>query len=75
MTVAVAHQVSATARLALSHAVQEAVFRGTDAGPGFTVSQGHALMGELGLVVAPGGDILTVNGGNGNLVEVSPYGM
>ena len=30
MTVAVAHQVSATARLALSHAVQEAVFRGTD---------------------------------------------
>ncbi len=30
MTVAVAHQVSATARLALSYAVQEAVFRGTD---------------------------------------------
>jgi hypothetical protein len=47
----------------------------TDAGPGFTVSQGHALLGELGLVVAPGGDILTVNGGNGNLVEVSPSGM
>jgi len=44
-------------------------------GPGFTVSQGHALLGELGLVVAPGGDILTVNGGNGNLVEVSPSGM
>ena len=30
MTVAVAHQVSATARLALSHAVQEAKLRGTD---------------------------------------------
>jgi nucleotide-binding universal stress UspA family protein len=30
MTVAVAHQVSATARLALSHAVQEAKFRDTD---------------------------------------------
>ena len=30
MTVAVAHQVSATARLALSHAVQEATLRGTD---------------------------------------------
>ena len=30
MTVAVAHQVSATARLALSHAVEEARFRGTD---------------------------------------------
>jgi len=30
MTFAVAHQVSATARLALSHAVQEARFRDTD---------------------------------------------
>jgi nucleotide-binding universal stress UspA family protein len=30
MTVAVAHQVSATARLALAHAVEEAKFRGTD---------------------------------------------
>ena len=30
MTVAVAHQVSATARSALTHAVQEAKFRGTD---------------------------------------------
>ena len=56
-------------------AIPDALFRVTDAGPGFTVSQGHALMGELGLVVAPGGDILTVNGGNGNLVEVSPSGM
>ena len=54
-------------------AIPRAVFRVTDAGRGFTVSQGHALMGELGLV-APGGDILTVNGGNGNLVEVSPSG-
>ncbi|MGH3179065.1 MAG: hypothetical protein ACRDPF_34950, partial [Streptosporangiaceae bacterium] len=26
--------------------------------------------GPLGLVVAPGGNILTVNSGNGNLVEV-----
>ena len=30
MTVAVAHQTSATARLALSHAVQEAKYRSTD---------------------------------------------
>ena len=30
MTVAVAHQVSATARMALGHAVQEAAFRSTD---------------------------------------------
>jgi nucleotide-binding universal stress UspA family protein len=30
MTVAVAHQVSSTAQLALAHAVQEAKYRGTD---------------------------------------------
>jgi DNA-binding beta-propeller fold protein YncE len=56
-------------------AIPDAVFRVSDAGPGFTVSQGHHLKGELGLVVAPGGDILTVNGGNGNLVEVTPSGL
>jgi hypothetical protein len=55
-------------------AIPRAVFRVSNAGPGFTVSQGHALKSELGLVVAPGGDILTVNGGNGNLVEVTPFG-
>ena len=32
-------------------------------------------MVALGLVVAPGGDILTVNSGNGNLVEVTPFGL
>jgi DNA-binding beta-propeller fold protein YncE len=51
------------------------VFRGFSAGRGFTVSAGHHLNGELGLVVAPGGDILTVNGGNGNLVEITPSGF
>jgi hypothetical protein len=35
---------------------------------------GRHLNGELGLVVAPGGDILTVNSGNGNLVEITPGG-
>jgi len=54
--------------------IPDAPFRGSDAGPGFTVSAGHQLNGELGLVVAPGGDILTVNGGNGNLVEITPSG-
>ncbi|MGH3260305.1 MAG: hypothetical protein ACRDOU_33725 [Streptosporangiaceae bacterium] len=33
-----------------------------------------ALAGPLGLVTAPNGDILTVNSGNGNLVEVTPFG-
>jgi hypothetical protein len=56
-------------------AIPDAVFRLTSAGTGATVSQGGALSGELGLTIAPGGDILTVNGGNGNLVEVTPAGQ
>ena len=56
-------------------AIPHALFRVSDAGRGATVSQGHALNSELGLAVAPGGDILTVNGGNGNLVEVTPSGL
>jgi hypothetical protein len=54
--------------------IPDAVFRGFSDGRGFTLSQGRHLNGELGLVVAPGGDILTVNGGNGNLVETTPFG-
>jgi hypothetical protein len=55
-------------------AIPNALFRVSDAGRGATVSQGGKLLGQLGLVVAPGGNILTVNGGNGNLVEVTPAG-
>jgi hypothetical protein len=54
--------------------IPDAQFRSFSAGRGFTVSQGHHINGELGLVIAPNGDILTVNGGNGNLVEVTPSG-
>ena len=54
--------------------IPDALFRGFSAGPGFTVSQGHHLKSPLGLVIAPNGDILTVNAGNGNLVEVTPFG-
>jgi hypothetical protein len=54
--------------------IPDAVNRHHDDGPGFTVSQGGALNGELGLVVAPNGDILTVNGGDGNMVETTPFG-
>jgi hypothetical protein len=56
-------------------AIPHALFRISDAGRGATVSQGGALNGPLGLVVAPGGHILTVNSGNGNLVEVTPFGL
>ena len=45
-----------------------------NAGPGRTVTRGGALNGELGLAIAPGGDILTVNGGDGNIVETTPSG-
>ena len=55
-------------------AISNALFRGFSAGPGFTVSRGHHLNGPLGLVIAPNGNILTVNSGNGNLVELTPSG-
>jgi hypothetical protein len=55
-------------------AIPDAVFRHSSDGPGRTVSKGGALLGELGLAIAPNGDILTVNGGNGNMVEVTPHG-
>ncbi len=41
---------------------------------GNTVFQGSPLNDPLGLTVAPGGDILTVNGADGNIVETSPGG-
>jgi hypothetical protein len=44
------------------------------AGRGFTVSKGGSLNDPLGLAMAPNGDILTTNGGDGNLVETTPAG-
>jgi hypothetical protein len=41
---------------------------------GTTVSAGGALNGPLGLVIAPNGDVLTVNVGDGNIVETTPAG-
>ena len=55
-------------------AIPDALSRMTDAGTGDTVFQGGALNGPLGLAVAPNGHILTVNGGDGNLVEITPDG-
>ncbi len=54
--------------------IPNAVFRHKNDHTGFTVSQGAALNGELGLAIAPNGDILTVNGGDGNIVETTPGG-
>lgn len=55
-------------------AIPNAVGRYGSAGTGTTVSTGGALNGPLGLTVAPGGDILTVNAGDGNMVETTPGG-
>lgn len=41
---------------------------------GSMVSAGMHLNDPLGLAIAPNGDILTVNGGDGNLVETTPSG-
>lgn len=40
-----------------------------------TVSQGGALNMPLGLALVPNGDILTVNGGDGNMVEITTGGQ
>jgi hypothetical protein len=56
-------------------AIPDAEFRLSSDGIGTTVSEGGALNGELGLAIAPGGDILTVNSGDGNLVETTPGGQ
>ena len=39
-----------------------------------TVTSGGAVNDPLGLAIAPNGDILTTNGGDGNLVETTPDG-
>jgi hypothetical protein len=47
----------------------------TDGHPGgITVTSGGLLNAPLGMVVAPNGDILTVNGGDGNIVETTLRG-
>ena len=56
-------------------AIPDATARLSSAGTGITVSQGNNLAGPLGLAIAPGGDILTVNGTNGDIVETTPGGQ
>ena len=56
-------------------AIPNAPFRHSSAGTGFVVTSGGALNTPLGLTVAPGGNVLTVNGGDGRLVETTPSGV
>jgi hypothetical protein len=56
-------------------AIPNALFRQTPfPGGGITVSKGGNLKGPLGMTIAPNGDILTANGGDGNIVETTPFG-
>jgi len=55
-------------------AIPNALGRSTTAGTGTTVTSGGALNMPLGLAIAPNGNILTVNGGDGRIVETTPAG-
>lgn len=56
-------------------AVSEAMTRTTPAERGGTVlTEGGHLKEPLGMVLAPNGDIITTNGGDGNMVETTPAG-
>src|SRR5215472_3100624 len=48
--------------------------RTRSAGTGHTLSAGGTLNSPLGLIVTPGREILTVNGGDGLITEISPAG-
>lgn len=56
-------------------AVSEAMTRTTPAAKGGTVlTAGGHLKEPLGMVLAPNGNIITTNGGDGNMVETTPEG-
>jgi sugar lactone lactonase YvrE len=60
---------SAASRIA---AIPGALTRMGSAGRGRTVAAGGALNVPLGLAVTPGGHVLSVNGGDGRIVETAP---
>ncbi|HEV2228168.1 MAG TPA: hypothetical protein VGR86_04365 [Steroidobacteraceae bacterium] len=55
-------------------AINDPLQRASSAGTGRTLSAGGSLNGPLGLTVTPGGEILTVNGGDGFITEITPNG-
>jgi hypothetical protein len=55
-------------------AIANAVKRESTAGTGKDVTLKGTLNDPLGLTIAPNGDILTVNGNDGNIVETTPGG-
>ena len=55
-------------------AIPHALIRPGSAGTGSLITKGRKLNMPLGLAIAPNGHILTVNGGNGKIVETTPGG-
>jgi hypothetical protein len=55
-------------------AIPNALTRMTSGGQGHLVTKGGRLNMPLGLAIAPNGHVLTVNGGNGRIVETTPAG-
>jgi hypothetical protein len=56
-------------------AIPGAQFRQTPLGnAGITVAKGGYLNSPLGMTLSPYGDVLTTNGGDGNIVETTPFG-
>jgi hypothetical protein len=56
-------------------AIPNALFGPGGTGTGTTLTSGGDLNAPLGLAMAPGGDILTVNGNDGRIVETTPAGV
>jgi hypothetical protein len=54
--------------------IRYAATRTSSAGTGFVLTSGGRLNGPLGLAIAPNGDVLTVNGGDGRIVETTTSG-
>ena len=54
--------------------IPDALFRVNSDGTGNTVTAGGFLNAPLGLTTAPNGDLLSVNGGTGQIVETTPAG-
>ena len=55
--------------------IPNALTRSGTAGTGFLLTRGGQLNMPLGLAIAPDGHVLTVNGGNGKIVETTPGGV
>src|SRR5215475_6890920 len=56
------------------NAIPAALVRATSAGTGNVITKKGALNTPLGLAIAPNGDVLTVNGGDGFIVETTLAG-